>query len=204
MNRRANRRFFACDASTLARRLIGQVLVRKIGEHILSGRIVETEAYAGVEDAASHAFRGRITARNGAMFANPGVCYVYFTYGMHFCFNLSCAARGEPQAVLIRALEPIEGLDRMRLNRGRSTIEDRDLCKGPANLTKALAIDREHNELDSVTSDALYIRLVHARILGPASLINAPRVGISPKAGTWRESPLRWYLRGSPSITHPI
>ncbi|MFN9992801.1 MAG: DNA-3-methyladenine glycosylase [Phycisphaerales bacterium] len=201
MSPRAERSFFACDAEALARRLLGQTLVRRFRGRTLRGRIVETEAYVGAHDAASHAYKGRMTERNRAMFADPGVCYVYFTYGMHHCFNLSCGALGDPQAVLLRALEPLDGHDVMRELRDREDIADRLLCRGPANLAKAFAIERSVDGVDTVTSDELYIELVRRRAPRSSSMGNTPRIGISHRAGAWRDKPLRWYLRDSRSVS---
>ena len=118
MPRRLGRRFYSTDSATLAQALIGRVLVRALEDGTrLAGVIVETEAYLGVEDRAAHAFGGRRTARNESMYGPPGTAYVYFTYGMHFCFNVVCGRRDEPVAVLIRALQPIEGMDRMLAHR---------------------------------------------------------------------------------------
>ena len=107
---RIPRSFLAVDPEKLARRLLGQRLVRTLGDGTrLAGIIVETEAYLGVRDRAAHSFGGRRTPRNESMFARPGTAYVYFTYGMHHCVNVVCGRRDEPVAVLIRALEPVEG-----------------------------------------------------------------------------------------------
>jgi DNA-3-methyladenine glycosylase len=119
----------------------------------LAARIVETEAYEP-HDPASHAFRGQ-TARNTAMFGAPGHLYVYFTYGMHFCMNAVAGSSGEGTAVLLRAAEPIEGLDEMRRRRGRS--KDRDLCSGPAKLCQAFGVDRSLDGTDLVRGSDLWI-----------------------------------------------
>ncbi|MFT3686503.1 MAG: DNA-3-methyladenine glycosylase [Phycisphaerales bacterium] len=111
---RCSKSFFARDADAVARDLLGCLLVRIYKGERLAGRIVETEAYLGVIDQASHASNNRRTLRNEAMYGPPGLSYVYFTYGMHFCMNVSCKAKDDPAAVLIRALEPVDGLDTMR------------------------------------------------------------------------------------------
>ncbi|XP_039290862.1 putative 3-methyladenine DNA glycosylase isoform X2 [Nilaparvata lugens] len=161
--------FFNVSCEQLARNLLGKILVRNLGDVILKGRIVETECYPGGEDKASHSFNGKITARNKPMFMKPGTCYVYLTYGMYHCFNISC--QGEGAAVLIRALEPIKGIDRMLENRlnfqTRKTsepkkkqrqIHSRDLCNGPGKLCVALQVDTaEVNEKDICSWNGVYI-----------------------------------------------
>ena len=150
-NARVGREFYVTDAATLAKRLIGCALVRRLSNGTrLSGRIVETEAYLGVQDRASHAFGGRRTPRNEMMYAQAGTAYVYFTYGMHFCMNVVCGVVDEPSAVLLRALEPSEGLEAMRA--ARATVRnprprDIDLCSGPGKLCQALGIGRAQNGL---------------------------------------------------------
>ncbi len=198
---RPDRRFFATDAATLAKRLIGCRLVRLLpdGER-LGGVIVETEAYLGVQDRASHAFGGRRTPRNEAMYAQPGTSYVYFTYGMHFCMNVVCGAVDEPSAVLLRALEPLEGLGRMRLYRAtpsRPSPADTDLCSGPGKLCRALAIDRSLNGVDLVESDQLWVDLGGT---GRIRLGTSPRIGIA-NAGEWADKPLRWFVAGHPHVS---
>lgn len=204
--RRWSRADFSADATTLARNLLGALLVRVLptGE-TLAGRIVETEAYCGVIDAASHAFRGRRTPRNEAMYAQPGTAYVYFTYGMHYCLNVVCGELDEPLAVLIRALEPIAGLDTMRVNRGfRENARDRDLCSGPARLCQALDIARHENGLDLVTSPRVYIaHTTPPAKPAPRLIRRAPRIGIA-YAGEWADKPLRFCLAASDHLSKPI
>ncbi|MFZ4576132.1 MAG: DNA-3-methyladenine glycosylase [Phycisphaerales bacterium] len=200
VSERAKREFFARPAAEVARRLIGQRLVRVSAGVRLSGIIVETEAYVGVKDGASHAFNGRRTARNESMYGSPGTAYVYFTYGMHFCFNVSCAREGDPQAVLIRAVAAEEGTGVLRQNRGRA-VSDSELCRGPGSLCRAMAINRELDGEALATSDRLWIDVERPRAHAASKLVRCPRIGIGESAGEWRGAPLRWYLRGAASVS---
>ncbi len=195
---RWKRRDFEIDASTLAQRLIGQRLVHLTpGGTRVSGLIVETEAYLGVEDRAAHCFGGRRTVRNESMYAKGGTAYVYFTYGMHHCMNVVCGRKGEPTAVLLRALEPSEGIGLMRRRRsspGR-TVRSDWLCSGPACLCVSMGIDLRHNGLDLTSSDRLFVEWSgKAETVLP--LDNTARVGVG-YAGDWGRSRLRWAVRGS-------
>jgi DNA-3-methyladenine glycosylase len=151
---RLTRRFFDGYTPTVARALLGTVLVRVLDGERLSGRIVETEAYRGVRDPASHAYRGR-TRRNAVMFGDGGHAYVYFSYGFHWCLNVTTEPAGRAGAVLIRAIEPIDGLRQMMSNRSLNS-EDR-LADGPGKLTQALGIDSTLNGEDMVTSHRLFV-----------------------------------------------
>ncbi len=148
-----NKEFYLQDTITIARELIGATFVRKFGNEFISGRIVETEAYLSTNDEASHSSRG-ITKRNAAMFESGGILYVYLIYGIHHCINVVTEGKEIGSAVLIRALEPITGIDTMKENRNENNILK--LCKGPANLTKALGLNLTHN-FSSLISDNLYI-----------------------------------------------
>jgi DNA-3-methyladenine glycosylase len=207
---RWSREEFAGSAISLARRLLGSVLVRVLDDGtVLAGRIVETEAYLGVKDAASHAYRGRRTARNEVMYAGPGTAYVYFTYGMHYCMNVVCGEVGVPAAVLLRALEPLEGLDAMRklravhpgkTPRGERVHADRDLCSGPARLCQAMAIRRELNGVDLVKGERLHIAHPGSG-LGPVGrIVRTPRIGIG-YAGDWVHKPLRFLVPNSAHVS---
>ena len=132
--------FFDRPADVVARELLGALVVSRLGRRITSGRIVETEAYLGYRDPASHGYLHRRNDRNAALFGPPGSWYVYLSYGIHWCANLVCEAEGTASAVLLRGLEPVEGIEVMRGRRGRS--EDRDLCSGPGRLCQALGITR--------------------------------------------------------------
>jgi len=137
------RAFFDRPALTVAPQLLNKILAGADGR---AGRIVEVEAYAGAIDPAAHTYRGK-TPRNATMFGPPGHMYVYFTYGMHWCCNCVCGAEGDGSGVLIRALEPLYGIEQMRAARPRIT-RDRDLCRGPARLTQAMGINGNQNGID--------------------------------------------------------
>jgi len=181
--------FYARPTIQVARGLLGQILVSDIGGRRTAGRIVETEAYLGPHDPASHAFGHRRTARTKVMYGRPGTAYVYFTYGMHWCLNAVTERLGFPAAVLIRALEPLEGLPVMRRRRGRGGVRDADLCAGPARLCQALGITgRENGGL--LTKGRLRI-VRDRRRRAPVAVTG--RVGITD-AADW---PLRFVISGS-------
>ncbi|MBY0112128.1 MAG: DNA-3-methyladenine glycosylase [Phycisphaerales bacterium] len=186
---------FVESADSLAVSLLGTTLARRLSSGlILRGRIVETEAYIGVRDRASHAFGCRRTPRNEAMYARPGTAYVYFTYGMHFCFNVVCAAAGDPQAVLIRAVEPLEGIEEMRHLRGlgaAAAAADRLVASGPARLCQAFAIDRTLNAVDLVTSDTLWLEPATDSTRPTRRPLRTPRIGVD-YAGAWAKRLLRF------------
>jgi DNA-3-methyladenine glycosylase len=174
----------------VAPELLNKVLVR--GER--SGRIVEVEAYRGEADPASHSFRGE-TPRVRTMFGPAGHLYVYFTYGMHWCANVVCGDVGEGTAVLVRALEPLTGLDEMRQARGGAARRDRDLCDGPAKLAQALGIGQAQDGADLVHGDEVF--LVDDGTLPPAEPVQTARVGISVA----QEHPWRWLVPASPHVS---
>lgn len=177
--------FYNRDTILVAQELLGKILVRKIDGEKLSGRIVETEAYTGPGDPASHAFRGP-TPRSRIMFGPPGIAYVYFCYGVHHLLNVVTEKYGKAGAVLIRGLEPLEGVDRMMKNRSRNT--ENSLLDGPGKLTKALEINLSLNGWDLTRGNELYI-LNNAESQSGERIIVSPRVGI--KNGTdklWRFS----------------
>ena len=183
---RLGRVFFEEDAPQVARKLIGNLLVRASDGKRLSGAIVEAEAYRGSNDPASHAYRGR-TKRNDVMFGDPGHAYVYFTYGNHFCLNLTCEPAGVPAAVLVRAIEPREGIEEMKARRGVEKVQD--VANGPGKLTKALGIGRELNGEDLVTSERLFLEEGEK----PRRVGSSSRVGISSgTAYRWR-----YFVEGS-------
>jgi DNA-3-methyladenine glycosylase len=163
-----------------ARALLGMTLVRRCNGVRLSGRIVEVEAYSQ-NDPASHSYGGKVTARNATMFGPAGRAYVYFTYGNHHCLNVVVGRKGFGAAVLIRALEPLEGIETMRrLRNGRP---DRDLCRGPGRLTQALAVNLSHDGIDLFDSDVLWLETGRR----PRRITTGLRIGITRGTGRlWR------------------
>jgi DNA-3-methyladenine glycosylase len=184
------------DVVTVARRLLGQLLVVPARSGPVSGIIVETEAYRGPEDRASHAYGGRRTLRTETMYGRGGTAYVYFVYGMYHQFNVVTGVADVPHAVLVRALEPVEGLALMRRRRGGGPL--RSLTSGPGKLCIALGIDRRYDRAD-LLGDRIWIE---ARPPVPARAIAAgPRVGID-YAEAWVDRPWRFWLRGNPFVSH--
>ena len=187
-----DRHWFARDSREVAPELLNKVLVA--GDR--AGRIVEVEAYAGVADPGSHAFRGP-TRRNATMFGPAGHLYVYFTYGMHWCANVVCDAEGVGTAILLRALAPLAGLERMRAARPRAR-RPRDLCSGPAKLCQALGVDGSMDGADLVTGDR-GVRLLDDGTPPPTVPAVSPRIGLAPGRGDG--FPWRWYVPGDPNVS---
>jgi DNA-3-methyladenine glycosylase len=181
--------FYDRPTELVARDLLGAVLECRTREGSASGRIVETEAYIGEHDLACHAAAGR-TARTEPLYGAPGIAYVYFIYGMYWCFNAVTRAAGEPSAVLVRALEPLTGIDLMRERRGVRR-RDTDLTNGPGKLCQALGIDARHNRTP-LQAPPLVIR--RGLEVARESVTITPRIGIS-RSADW---PLRWFVSDSP------
>jgi DNA-3-methyladenine glycosylase len=187
---KVGRKFYERYTPNVARELLGCRLVRVVDGRRLSGIIVETEAYRGSRDPASHAFSGR-TPRNEVMFGPAGHAYVYFTMGAHFCLNITTEPGGTPAAVLIRALEPVEGIMEMKVSRRLDEITR--LASGPGNLTKALQIDRGLNGEDIVRSRRLFVES------GPKVV----RVGVSSRVGITKGTSFMWrfFAKDSPFVS---
>ena len=185
------RKFFGRDPRVVAAELLNKILLNADGR---SGRIVEVEAYCGAFDPAAHAYRGK-TARNASMFGRPGLMYVYFTYGMHWCSNAVCGEEGEGVAVLLRALAPLTGLEAMRAARPACR-KDRDLCRGPARLCQALGISGVQDGIDLVTGAGGFT-IASDGMPPPAQPVIARRVGISRATDElWR-----WYVPGDRHVS---
>jgi DNA-3-methyladenine glycosylase len=182
--RRLSRRFFARPAHVVARALLGKVLVHGAR----AGMIVETEAYLGAHDLASHARFGR-TRRNEVMFGDAGIAYVYLCYGMYDLFNVVTGSRGEPQAVLIRALEPRAGL-----------APSPDVARGPGKLTRALGLSRAQNRVDLIESAETF--LCPGRRVASGRIAMGPRIGVD-YAGPWALEPLRFWIDGHAAVSKP-
>jgi DNA-3-methyladenine glycosylase len=184
--------FFRRPAEVVAPELLGMVIVSSVGGEISEGVIVETEAYLGYDDPASHGYLHRRNARNAALFGPPGTWYVYLSYGMHWCSNLVCQEIGLASAVLLRAVQPVKGLGLMRRRRGG--VPDLQLCSGPGKLCQALGIDRSLDGAKMADSPVI-VRPPQRR--EEIAVAVTPRVGIT-KAADW---PLRYHLAGSPWVS---
>ena len=190
--RRLGRAFYRRNPRAVGPELLGKLLVR--GE--LAARIVEVEAYCGAEDPGSHAYRG-MTPRNATMFGPPGRLYVYFTYGMHWCANAVCGDDGDGVAVLVRAAEPVTGIDDMWTRRIKARRE-RDLLAGPARLCQAFALDGGYDGADLVTADR-GVTIADDGTPPPASPAVSTRIGLSSGA----DLPWRWCTTGSLHLSKP-
>lgn len=178
--------FYRRDTRQVAKSLLGKVLVHRTVDGLTRGKIVETEAYYGPGDPASHAYKGK-TKRAKIMWGKPGIAYVYFTYGMHYLLNVITEGEAKAGAVLIRALEPQEGIDLMKKRRGLSEV--RNLTNGPAKLTRAFGITIRQNGIDLTKGDLIIEEGEDEEF----EVISAQRIGI--KAG--REANLRFYIKGN-------
>lgn len=185
------RDFYRRHPVEVAPELLNMILVRDDGR---AGRIVEVEAYGGADDPAAHSYRGK-TARNATMFGEPGHLYVYFTYGMHWGSNAVCGDVGEGMGVLLRAMEPLHGLDTMRALRPAAR-RDRDLASGPGKLSQAMGITGEHDGADLVTADA-GLAIVSDGLPPPRRPAVGPRIGISRAV----DFPWRWHVPGNPHVS---
>jgi DNA-3-methyladenine glycosylase len=190
------RRFYLDSPDIVGRKLLGKLITRRIDGHRVTGRIVELEAYLGLDDPAAHSYNGK-TARNAVLFGPPGFAYVYFIYGMYYCLNVSCQPDGHAGGILIRALEPVEGLDTMaRLRKLPSSARPQLLTSGPGRLCQALDITRAaHNGLD-VTSRTSVLQILDDGF-EPAMIRSTPRIGIRKAV----EQPLRFVIEDNAFVS---
>jgi DNA-3-methyladenine glycosylase len=185
------------DVVQIARELLGKIIVTNFEEQITSGRIVETEAYIGITDKASHSYGQRRTTRNEHMYSPPGTAYVYICYGMHQMFNIVTNKKDIPDAVLIRAVEPLNGIDLMAKRTGKN-ISDKTLTRGPGNVGKALGIYKHHS--------GLFLLDKEIYLLDDGKKMIAEKIGISKRigvdgAGDDALLPFRFYIKGNPYVS---
>jgi DNA-3-methyladenine glycosylase len=185
------RSFYDRDPRLVGPELLGKILVRRHGRKLLTGRIVEVEAYLGADDPAAHASIGK-TARNAVLFGPPGHAYVYFIYGNHYCLNVSCLRDGIPGGILFRAVEPIEGIQQMFKLRGIDDSDLRRLTRGPGRLSAAFGITRERDNGKDLTDSRSDLRIADDGSDPPRVLITK-RIGITKAA----DIPLRYIVAGN-------
>lgn len=187
-----DRNFYLRDGLTVARELIGKKLIHRSTDGLTSGLIVEAEAYMGAVDAAAHSFKGR-TKRTEIQYSEGGRAYIYLIYGMHICFNVTANAIDVPEAVLIRALEPIDGIDLMMRRRNKKS--PRELCNGPGKLTQAMGITIAHYGVD-LCGDEIFIETTDRAV----EIDSARRINVD-YAGAAADFPWRFLLRDSSYIS---
>jgi len=190
-----NRSFYCRNTLTVAKQLLGKLLVRELPEGKVAGKIVEVEAYRGSDDPASHAYKGK-TQRNQIMFGEGGYAYIYFIYGKHFCLNVTTEKVGVPGAVLIRAVEPVYGIEIMK--RKRRTENVKSLTNGPGKLTQAMDITVELNGWDLTRGEKLYI--CDLDVVEPFEVVSSGRIGV--KAGA--DKPWRFFIKGNLFVSKRI
>jgi DNA-3-methyladenine glycosylase len=192
-----SKNFYKQDVHTVAKELLGKIFVRKIFGKTLTGKIVEVEAYDGKIDEASHAFNGK-TKRNEVMFNGGGHLYVYFTYGMHFCSNVVTGELNSAKAVLLRALEPVEGIEMMAVNRfGKKNISEKELinlASGPAKICQAFNLGRKENGTDLCGNEIYILDLPK---LKENQIAVSPRIGIKKSV----DLPWRYYIKNNPFLS---
>ncbi len=195
MIKRLDREFYKQDAVSAAKNLLGKLLIREIEDELIITKIVETEAYLGAEDKASHAFANNRTERTKVMFKEGGYAYIYLIYGMHYLLNIVTGKENSPEAVLIRALEPLEGFDLLKKNRKIKSDKLADLTNGPGKLTQALNIDKRFNNYDLVEGDILYLGEDSENKESPV-IKSAKRINID-YAEEYKDKEWRFYINDS-------
>lgn len=202
---RLGRDFYNRDTLTVAKELLGKVLVRKINGVILKGKIVETEAYIGAIDKASHAYGGKRTNRTETLYADPGTVYVYIIYGMYHCLNLISEEKDVAGGVLIRGIEPLEGIEEMSKLRYKknykelSSYEKKNFSNGPSKLCMALGIDKGENGINTISSEEIYVE-DDSLIKKDFSIVEAKRIGID-YAEEARDFLWRFYIKDNKFVS---
>jgi DNA-3-methyladenine glycosylase len=194
MPAKLSRLFYSRSALDVASDLLGKVLVRRLENRVLAGKIVETEAYVGPHDLACHASKG-YTPRTSIMFGPPGYVYVYMIYGFYFCMNVVTERRGYPAAVLIRAVEPLENLDLMRELRN-NPVRETNIASGPGKLCMAMSIDKQLNGANLLGATIW----IEDRKLDPGPIGTSPRIGVD-YAGDYKNKPWRFFVDGCPHVS---
>jgi DNA-3-methyladenine glycosylase len=189
--------FYRRDALTVAKELLGKVIVRQLDRTQITARIVETEAYIGPEDKACHAYQNKKTKRTKPMFKPGGFTYVYLIYGMYYCFNIVTGEAEKPEAILIRAVEPISGLDVIKQNRDIKSNRLVDLTNGPGKLCQGLEIDKELNEIRLTDNDSLSVIEAGEQ---DYDIVSAPRINID-YAEEYKDKKWRFYLADSSFVS---
>jgi DNA-3-methyladenine glycosylase len=188
--------FYQRDGVNVAQDLLGKLLVRELDGQKIISKIVETEAYIGPEDKACHAYQNKRTKRTEVMFGRAGNAYIYLIYGMYNCLNIVTASVGKPEAVLIRAVEPIEGLDTIRKYRQIKSKKVEDLTNGPGKLCQALAIDKKLNGYDMTYGDKLYVLDSNYKL----EVVKDKRINID-YAEEYKKKLWRFYIKGNPFVS---
>ena len=197
-----DRGFYSRDTRTVARELLGKILVHDVDGMLFKGKIVETEAYLGIDDKAAHSYGGRRTKRVESMYARPGTAYVYIIYGMYNCLNMITVEEGVPEGALIRGIEPLEGIEQMAMNRFQKPLEEltksqkRNLTNGPGKLSMALQIDRRLDGTD-LCGDILY---TEEGTEEEFTIVETTRIGID-YAEEAADFPYRYYIEGNPYVS---
>ncbi len=191
------REFYIRDSLVVAKELLGKILVHEAPEGATAGKIVETEAYKGPEDKAAHSFGNRRTPRTETMYGPKGHAYIYLIYGLYYCINVtSGTTEGKPEATLIRALEPVQGVDLMMKRRG-PTGQLVNVTSGPGRLCIAMGLTKIHNGLD-MSKPPLYI--TQGQIVNPDDIAQAPRIGVD-YADDHKDLPWRFYIKDNPYVS---
>lgn len=204
---RVSKAFFARDTLLVARELLGKVLVREFNGITLKGRIVETEAYIGAVDKACHAYGGKRTPRVEPLYGRPGIAYVYFIYGMYYCFNIITKEEGSPEGVLIRAVEPLEGLDVISELRFKKSYKEltntqkKNLTNGPGKFCMAFGITKENTWDDLTSNEKLYVEEPLSQYyINDIDVVETTRIGID-YAEEARDFLWRFYIKGNKYIS---